>query len=145
MITDILRLIMNFLTVPLLIANQAWQPVCPHWKAPYWHAAQENRPYIKVYLNKNVPRPYPFQLDFIFYKQCFILLWYHKPFPYLMWCGQSNPVIRLKKSVSCFWHDNDKDLKVCFLVTRVICVYLTYQGGINWSQLNTCLLKELTF
>ena len=25
---------------------------------------------IKVYLNKNVPRPYPFQLDFIFYKQC---------------------------------------------------------------------------
>ncbi len=33
----------------------------------------------------------------------------------------------LEKSVSCharpsfFWYDNNKDLKVCFLVTRVLC------------------------
>ena len=37
----------------------------------FWY---DNYKDLKVYLNKNVPRPYPFQLDFIFYKQCFILL-----------------------------------------------------------------------
>ena len=39
-------------------------------KTNLFFLAFSNFLHLKVYLNKNVPRPYPFQLDFIFYKQC---------------------------------------------------------------------------
>ncbi len=36
-------------------------------------------------------------------------------------------------SESFFWHDNDKDLTVCFLVTHLYCFVNYYNSGLQYT------------
>ncbi len=79
---------------------------------------------------------------------------YWHDFPeYKLWCQQSQILkgrCHTKRRMgharpSFFWYDNDKDRKVCFLVTHILCVWFTHTLDSVINSLSAWIIRTQLF